>query len=211
MALLRLAAESGCAGLFIGLESVSEARLGRMRKSLKKIEDLERAIREMMGLGIILLASVVFGFDEDTPSTFDETLAFLKRTRISSAQFNVLTPYPGTRTCRQLKDEKRLLTEDWKYYDHSTVVFRPARMTPAELAWGRLRARREFTTIPNIARQFPRNLGHPVFYWALNLLSRAICKDEIQDYPRLAAELARLEMSDLGSLSAELLCQGPGA
>jgi len=191
--LLKLAAASGCAGLFIGLESVSESRLGQMHKSFKKIGELEKAIKELMSFGIILMASVVFGFDEDSTGTFRETLEFLDRNRIGSAQFNVLTPYPGTRTYRQLKDENRLLTEDWKFYDHTTVVYRPRQMTPAELAWGRLWARNEFTKTSSIIKRLPSNRGHPLFYLALNILSHQICAEEIRDYPRYAARLSRLE------------------
>ncbi len=196
--LLRLAAGSGCAGLFIGLESVSESRLGRMRKSLNKVGEIEEAIKKLMSFGIILMASVIFGFDEDTADTFGETLEFLNRNRIGTAQFNVLTPYPGTRTYRRLKEENRLLTEDWKYYNHTTVVYKPGRMTPSELALGRLRTREEFTRISSIIRRFPYNLGHPLFYLALNILSRRICKAEIRGYPRYAARLAGLEAQKPG-------------
>ena len=191
--LLKLAADSGCGGLFIGLESVSESRLGQMRKSLNKVEELEKAIKALMGFGIILMASVIFGFDEDTAGTFGETLDFLNRNRIATAQFNVLTPYPGTRTYRQLKDGNRLLTEDWKYYDHTSVVYKPGRMTPSELALGRLRTREEFTSIFSIIKRFPYNLGHPLFYLALNIYARRLCKEQIRDYPRYAARLSLLE------------------
>ncbi len=191
--LLKLAADSGCGGLFIGLETVSESRLGRMRKSLDNVGEIEKAVKALMSFGIILMASVIFGFDEDTAETFGETLDFLNRTRMGNAQFNILTPYPGTRTYRQLKDGNRLLTEDWQYYDHTSVVYRPGRMTPTELAMGRLRTREEFTRISSIIRRLPYNLGHPLFYLALNILSRKNCKEEIRDYPRYAARLARLE------------------
>lgn len=192
-ALLRLAAGSGCVGLFIGLESVSESRLGQMHKSLKRIGELEKAIKEIMGFGIIIMASVVFGFDEDTAGSFGETLEFLDRNRIGAAQFNVLTPYPGTRTYRRLKDEHRLLTEDWQYYRHTSVVFKPRQMTPRELAWGRLWTRNEFTKTSSIIKRFPYNWRHPLFYLALNILSRQICKGEIRRFPRTTARLSRWE------------------
>ena len=48
---------------------------------------------------------------------------FLMRNKISTTSFNVLTPYPGTKVYEQFKEEGRLLTTDWKYYDHTTVVF----------------------------------------------------------------------------------------
>jgi radical SAM superfamily enzyme YgiQ (UPF0313 family) len=144
------------------------------------------------------MASVVFGFDEDEADSFRETLEFLNRTRIGAAQFNVLTPYPGTRIYRQLKGENRLLTEDWKYYNHTTVVYKPSRMTPKDLAWGRLWTRNEFTKTSSIIKRFPCNWRHPLFYLALNILSRQICKNEIEDYPRYAAKLARLEAQERG-------------
>lgn len=184
---LKLAADSGCGGLFFGLESVSESRLGKMRKSFRTIKELERAIREIMGHGIIMMASVIFGFDEDTDDTFGETLEFLNRNRVGSAAFNILTPYPGTRTYRQLKGENRLLTEDWRRYDHTTVVFEPRGMTPTRLALGRLWTRKEFTKTSNIIRRLPHNMGHPLFYLALNILSHQTCKDEIRDCRRLVA------------------------
>lgn len=191
--LLKQAAESGCEGLFFGLESVSESRLKKMRKSLKTVGELEKAIKKIRSFGIPLNASVVFGFDEDTPLTFAETLEFLKRNDILTATFNVLTPYPGTRTYETLKQQNRIFTYDWKYYDHNTVVYKPAQMTPAELMSGRLWARKEYTRISGIIRRFPRNLAHPLYYLAANLSSHQSCKNQMRDLPRLTAELSRLE------------------
>jgi len=196
--LWKMAADSGCGGLFFGLESVSEGRLGKMRKSLKKIADIEAAIKKIRNLGIHLMASVVFGFDEDTPRTFVDTLEFLNRNKVGSATFNVLTPYPGTAIYRQLKKDNRLLTDDWKYFNHNTVVYVPAGMTPGELASGRLWARKQFTKISSILRRFPYHLAHPLFYLALNINSHRSCKKQLKDLPRLSAELSRLEGRKLG-------------
>ena len=79
---------------------------------------------------------MVFGFDDDTKAVFPETLEFLQRNNISTASFNILTPYPGTRVYEQFKIEKRLLTTNWRFYDHATVVFKPKHMTPYELQEG---------------------------------------------------------------------------
>ena len=103
--LLALAAESGCRGLFVGMESVSEKKIARMSKSMKTLEDTAVAIRRIQDSGILLHASLVFGFDDDDASIFDETVRFLQSTRVPSATFNVLTPYPGTEIYDQLKAE----------------------------------------------------------------------------------------------------------
>jgi len=116
--LMQLAAESGCKALFFGVESVSEEQLQTMHKALKKIEHLESALKKIKKAGILIHASIVFGFDNDTKEIFNETTRFLIKNKVNSVTFNVLTPYPGTKIYEDLKNKNRLITKDWKYYDH---------------------------------------------------------------------------------------------
>jgi radical SAM superfamily enzyme YgiQ (UPF0313 family) len=167
--LLALAAESGCRGLFIGMESVSEKKIARMSKSMKTLEDTAVAIRRIQESGILLHASLVFGFDDDDASIFDETVRFLQHTRVPSATFNVLTPYPGTEIYDQLKAENRLLTQDWTFYDHCTPVFIPRRMSVDELYAGYRHAKADFFSAANIAARFPANRRTPLLFLLANI------------------------------------------
>jgi radical SAM superfamily enzyme YgiQ (UPF0313 family) len=191
--LLSLARESGCGALFFGLESVSENRLGKMRKSIHKIERVSEAIEKLRKARIYSHASVVFGFDEDTKKTFAETLEFLNRNHVGSASMNILTPYPGTRIHQQLKDEGRIFTDDWKYYNHNTVVFRPRNLSPLELIAGRIWAREEFTKNSAVIKRFLPNRAHPLLHFVINRASRRSCLDQIRDFPRVASDIVRLE------------------
>lgn len=166
--LMQLATKSGCKGFFIGLESVSEVQLKTMRKSIKDLKELESALKKIRKMGIIIQASMIFGFDNDTKEVFDDTVKFLIKNKISTASLNVLTPYPGTKTYNDLRDEGRLLTTDWKYYDHNTVVFKPRNMTPYELQLGKNNARRKFFKLSSIFRRFPGSINNPFFYFAIN-------------------------------------------
>ena len=166
--LLKLAVESGCKGLFIGLESVKEAQMSSMRKSFSSLRGLENGLKKLRQAGIFVLASMIFGFDEDTKDTFDETVRFLIKNKVHSVAFNVLTPYPGTKTFRKMKEEGRLLTDDWKYYDHSTVVFQPKNMSPYELMVGKIGARKKFYGLWSILWRLRANLRHPLVYLAMN-------------------------------------------
>ena len=114
--LLQLAADSGCKILFIGLESVSEVHLKTMKKSMKDNEELKQTIKKIKKMGILIHASMIFGFDSDTKKVFRETVKFLIKAKISTVSFNILTPYPGTKTHETLKKASRLLTDNWKYY-----------------------------------------------------------------------------------------------
>ena len=165
--LMHLAARSGCYGLFVGLESVVPDTLATMIKT-KSPEMSYRAIGAMHDAGIAFHASVVFGFDTDDESVFDNTLEFLLRARVHSVSFNVLTPYPGTKLYARLEQEGRLLTRDWRRYDHKTVVFQPRKMTVEALTDSYLRVRKEFYGLPSILTRLPHNLAHPLVYLGIN-------------------------------------------
>lgn len=191
--LMKLAAESGCIALFFGVESVSEIQLKRMRKSIKEVKKIEEAVKKVKDLGIHFHASFVFGFENDTKAIFPETLEFLQRNKIGTASFNILTPYPGTAVHEQFKKEGRLLTADWKHYDHSTVVFRPKNMSPYELQTGEIWTKKEFSKISSILKRFPGNLSHPLLYLAMNFGIRKNVKTDTKRLPGLVSELFELK------------------
>ncbi len=134
--LLEAAVESGCKGLFVGLESLSNENLHKVGKGFYLAEAYLEAIENLHRAGIAVEAGIIFGFDEDGPEVFDRTLDFLKASHIELAQITVLTPLPGTVIYSQMEKEGRILTRDWSCYDFFHVVFQPKRLTPEELQAG---------------------------------------------------------------------------
>jgi radical SAM superfamily enzyme YgiQ (UPF0313 family) len=212
--LLRKAAASGCKGVFVGLESVAESTMARMQKSMKSQRETADAIRRITGSGILFHASLVFGFDDDGPSTFKETLDFLSRASVSSATFNILTPYPGTALFDKLKGEGRLLTTDWRHYDHCTPTFRPLQMSAEELRAGCTEVRRQFHGLASIARRMPANWRTPILYAVTNFGQlAAVVREAPRPHQAAARELAAvrqvLDVFLLGLLShGDLLAFG---
>lgn len=166
--LMQLAADSGCKILFFGIESVSKEQLQKMRKAIKEIEHLESALKKIKKMGILIHASMVFGFDNDTKEIFDETVQFLIKNKVSTVSFNILTPYPGTKVYDELKEQGRLVTTDWQYFDHNTVVFEPKNMSPYELQMGKINARKKFYTKRSVLKRLFGNLYSPIIYFATN-------------------------------------------
>jgi len=188
-ALMELAAESGCKALFFGIESVSEEQLKSMHKAIKEIEDLEKALKKIKKMGILIHASMVFGFDNDTKEIFDETVRFLIKNKVSTVSFNVLTPYPGTKTYEDMKKENRLITTDWRFYDHNTVVFKPKNMTPYELQMGKINARKKFYRIWSVLKRLSGNMYNPVIYFATNYGHMKQVNSEVKRMAKLKSEL----------------------
>jgi len=187
--MMQLAADSGCKALFFGLESVSAEQMKTMRKTFKEIEELETALKQIKKMGILIHASMIFGFDNDTKAVFNDTVKFLIKNKISTVSFNILTPYPGTKTFADLNNAGRLLTRDWKYYDHNTVVFQPENMTPYELQCGKTHARKKFYKISSVLKRLSGNMYSPVLYFALNYGHMKQVKVEGKRIRRLKTEL----------------------
>jgi radical SAM superfamily enzyme YgiQ (UPF0313 family) len=134
--LLRLAADSGCVSLFIGMESLSAANLESVKKSFNRPGQFEDAIKALHDFDIMILAGFIFGLDYDDEGVFERTLRFCERNRIELPSFFLLTPLPGTPLFQRMESEERLLHQDWKQYNGATVVFRPKLMTEETLQQG---------------------------------------------------------------------------
>lgn len=134
--LLDLAARSGCRGILVGFESLSQESLQEARKSFNMKRDYRFVMERFHDRGIAVMGCFVFGFDHDTTDTFGETVEFVHEANVDLPRFAILVPFPGTPLFGRLKSEGRILTEAWERYDGQHVVFRPARMTPDELSRG---------------------------------------------------------------------------
>jgi radical SAM superfamily enzyme YgiQ (UPF0313 family) len=166
--LLKLARKSGCVGLFVGLESVASENLKKLRKTSGSMQDYDKAIKAFRDAGIFLQASLVFGFDDDDQSIFERTLNFLVKNKVSSATFNILTPYPGTAVYERFKSEGRLLSRNWQDYNHRTIVFQPKHLTPEQLSEGFIWLGKNFYTKTSIFSRFFPNFKHPLLYLLIN-------------------------------------------
>lgn len=177
--LLRLAARSGCRGLFVGLESLAADNLRQMGKSLlNRVEDYREAIARIQGHGIGVEGAFIFGLDGDDPGVFRRTVRFARRLGLAAAQFGILTPFPGTPLRERLEQEGRIVDNGWSRYTISNVVYRPAGMAPEVLQSGFDWAYRSFYSYASIARRLLPNVfrfGAALpFFFQLNLHFRTI-------------------------------------
>lgn len=167
--LLRLAAESGCGGLFIGFESLSQDTLKSLGKSPNSVKQYQAAVKAIHDQGIGIQGSFIFGADTDDHSVFSNVLRFTEKAHIEAAIFSVLTPFPGTKIYNKLQTEDRILHHNWELYDMNHVVFKPRKMTPAQLQDGLIWAYRRLYGYPGIIKRlFPFKRG-PIFFGVQNI------------------------------------------
>ncbi|GFN24088.1 B12-binding domain-containing radical SAM protein [Thermanaeromonas sp. C210] len=167
--LLRLAAASGCIGLFIGFESLSPSNLKAVGKAVNRVEEYRAAIKKIHDFGIAIEGAFIFGFDDDDEGIFERTVKFAQENRLEAAQFGILTPFPGTPLRAQLEKEGRIINSDWREYTINKVVFEPKRMSPRTLQEGFNWAWQEFYSLGSISRRLGLVKKHASILWALNL------------------------------------------
>jgi radical SAM superfamily enzyme YgiQ (UPF0313 family) len=156
---LALAARSGYRYAVIGIETLDPANLAAVRKGkVNKVEDYVEKTRLFRKHGITVCANLMFGFDNDTPATFDTTYAFVEKHRFMVNPY-IITPYPGTRLYDKMDEEGRLLHKDfWRYTSYQTV-FQPTTFSPEELDRLFISFYKKCYTISFIAKRFVRMLS----------------------------------------------------
>jgi anaerobic magnesium-protoporphyrin IX monomethyl ester cyclase len=160
--LLGLMRDSGCQMVYCGFESINPETLKAYNKS-QDVQDIRDSIRAFHDYGIRVHGMFALGADTDTAETFRQTVDFTLQNGIDTVQYLIITPCPGTPFYERMKEEGRLLTDDWSRYDGHHCVTQPARMTPYELQMHTYRAMARFYSarhslglmMINLARSLP--------------------------------------------------------
>ncbi|MGB9866502.1 MAG: B12-binding domain-containing radical SAM protein [Bacillota bacterium] len=182
--LLQLAARSGCKGVFVGIESVSQESLLEAHKPQNQASRYKEIIAAFHKHGILVEAGIVTGFDSEDKSIFKRTLEMLSEIGIDLASFKILTPYPGTEFFLQMERDGRIITRNWELYDGEHVTYQPARMTPEELQSGHDWLRREFYRGSSILKRVTRIVRHPLLLLLSAVVNTAFHYIEWEDFEK---------------------------
>ncbi|HEY4208128.1 MAG TPA: radical SAM protein [Puia sp.] len=131
--LLDLMRDSGCIGVFLGIESFDKESLADAHKRQNKIEHYKTAVAAIHRRGIAVMAGFIAGFDHDTRESIEEMADRIREIGIDVPFLSVMTPFRGTPVYHELKKEGRMLEKGWEFYNGYNVAFQPKRMSPEEL------------------------------------------------------------------------------
>ena len=151
--LLKMAAQSGCYALFVGIETLSQENLSSINKPINHVSQYEEAIKIIRDHGIMVVGSFIFGFDHDDEATFERIVRFCEKNKIELPIFFILTPVPGTRLFQRMEKEGRILHKDWSKYNGANVVFKPKLLSEETLFNGYTWAFQETYSYHSIAKR----------------------------------------------------------
>lgn len=179
---LDLMAQSGCIGVLVGFESLIRNSLQQMNKAWNGgRSDYLTVLASMRQKGIAAYPTFVFGYDQDTAQSFQDTLDFAIKERFFFIAFNHLVPFPGTALYDSLRNEGRLLHEQWWLHDgyaFCDVAFTPKNFTPQQLSSLCFDFRKEFYSYPTIFERGRNIRGNcnsffkAMAFYSLNILEK---------------------------------------
>lgn len=173
---LKLSQEAGVAHWYVGIESVSQENINQAGKTTNKVENYAKAIRKIKDHGMNITGFFMFGFDNDTPDSFQKTLDVIYKWDLDFASFSIVTPYPGTRLFERLEKEGRITNYDWSRYGEGQVNYKPVNLTEEELIDGiRFIARDFFSFRQAFKRSFNKYNLNPI-HGIINFMSNMSLK-----------------------------------
>ena len=109
--LLKLMTQARFDTVFVGIETPNADSLAECSKTQNEGRDLVESVKRLQRAGLQVQGGFIVGFDNDTPSIFQQQIDFIQKSGIVTAMVGLLQAPPGTRLYERLKQENRLTNE----------------------------------------------------------------------------------------------------
>jgi radical SAM PhpK family P-methyltransferase len=186
---IQLMAESGCKGVFLGIESGSPTILKNMNKAAS-VDSYRRGIEQLRRYKIMTFASFIIGFPGETDETVRETIDFVKKNRPDYYRAQMWYCEPGT----------PIIDQRSKYaIDGEGFVWRHATMDSLEA----------MDHIEAMFLEIKESVWMPQWsfdFWIVPyLLGKGITLDQLKDFMTLAQQILALEIASVPALQKKTL------
>ncbi|MEE9466348.1 MAG: radical SAM protein [Candidatus Neomarinimicrobiota bacterium] len=157
--LLNAASRSGCFALSIGFQTINEASLDQARVKQNRIAQYCDQVQNVKNHDILVDSTWIFGFDDDPPTIFNETVEAIREMGVDAYSLYFLTAYPGTAEYTRFEETGRIVDFNLAHYDWDHPTIQPPQMTITELAEGVAQAYRRLdgSGLRWLGRQLIRN------------------------------------------------------
>jgi len=105
--IMKLMKKAGCLNLHVGYESANNKILSKIQKGLTK-EQMEKFTADAHQAGLSIHADFAFGFPGETKQSIEKTIAWAKKLKPDTAQFQLMIPFRGTKFYQDLKKSGNL-------------------------------------------------------------------------------------------------------
>jgi radical SAM superfamily enzyme YgiQ (UPF0313 family) len=129
--LLRLLKRAGLTSITFGVETPSDPTLKNYRRQSINKDRQHAFVAACRALGIRTVAGFMIGFPEDTEYSIRQVLRYAMSLGPTFANFNVVTPYPGTAFFDAMRD--RIETIDYNRFNVYTPLLKYDHLSPRQV------------------------------------------------------------------------------
>jgi len=177
--LLKLAADSGCVGIFYGFETLRQDALKAVDKGFKAKDYIE-VIKRTHDAGIaLLMGAFVFGLPGDTKEDIKRTVDFCIEQGVDMPQYTIVTPLPGTRLWSRLYGDTTPQEETWSRYTFTAcadpAAIKESGMSPEELEQAWEDAYRTTMTPDAVSKRLSKTASRAAFMMAVMYFLNYAC------------------------------------
>jgi radical SAM superfamily enzyme YgiQ (UPF0313 family) len=124
---LRLLKRVGLTSITVGMETPDDDTLRRYRRASIAADRQREFVLLCRRLGIRTVAGFLVGFPDDTEESIRRVRQYAEQLNPTFANFNVVTPYPGTAFYQQMREQ--IADEDFSHYTVYTPVLKYAHLS----------------------------------------------------------------------------------
>lgn len=121
----------GLTSITVGIETPNETTLKHYKRAPINDDKQRIFVETCRQLGIRTVAGFMIGFPEDTAQSIKGVLRYARNVNPTFANFNVVTPYPGTEFFTQVQDQ--IADFDYTKYNVYTPVMKYQHLTADEV------------------------------------------------------------------------------
>jgi len=128
---LRVLKRVGLTSITMGIETPVEQTLRRYRRAPIKDDRQRDFVALCRSMGIRTVAGFMIGFPDDTEESIRSVLRYAKIVNPTFANFNIVTPYPGTEFFEEVRS--RIASFDYRNYTVYTPVMQYTHLTAEQV------------------------------------------------------------------------------
>ncbi|MFA4952842.1 MAG: radical SAM protein [Candidatus Pacearchaeota archaeon] len=176
---LELYKRVGGFGVCVGFESSNPETLKLIGKAAT-VDRNDKSAKAFRKFGIWVHGMMIVGEDTDTKESLDETLIWC-RENLDSVQLFAPVPLPGTDFTAEMKQQGRILTNNYNLYDGFHVLVEPKNFSPYELQMKIIDMHKDFYSLK------PRNWknilssSHLGYKFGINTYAKKIIYDILHE------------------------------
>jgi len=129
---LEVMKKAGCKQIHLGVET-GDPELIELAKPPTNLDTVRKAFRLMKEMRLWATAHIILGWPDETLETLAKTSKFIAEIDPDGVNWNMLTPYPGTKLREIAKHNNLILTYDWSKYTSYTIVMKTKSLNASQL------------------------------------------------------------------------------